>query len=102
MCQPAEASGTAFTDPGLPSKTGCSRSLYRGERQRSPEDLLVASDGDPFSSRDLGEPRFVGSIVREMVVVSLDGQTRGFEGFGEDMSAQVAVDEENPAQATLS
>ena len=37
-----------------------------------------------------------------MVVVSLDGQTRGFEGFGEDMSAQVAVDEENPAQAALS
>lgn len=84
------------------NRQGCSRSLYRRECQRPPEDLLVSSDGDPFSSRDLGKPRFVGRIVREMVVVSLDGQARGLEGFGEDMSAQVAVDEEYPAQAALS
>ena len=64
--------------------------------RRPPEDLLVSSDGDPFSSRDLGKPRFVGRIVREMVVVSLNDQARRLEGLGEDMSAQVAVDEEYP------
>ena len=84
------------------NQQGCLRSLNRRKRQRPSEDLLVSSDGDPLSSGDLGKPRFVGRVVREMVVVSLNDQARRLEGLGEDMSAQVAVDEEYPTQAALS
>ena len=84
------------------NQQGCSRSLNHRERQRPTENLLVSGDGDPFSSGNLGKPRFVGRIVREMVVMSLDGQARSLEGFREDMPAQVAIDEEYPAQAAFS
>ncbi len=81
---------------------GCSSSFNRRERQRPTENLLISGDGDPPLSCNLGYPHFVGCLWPEMIVVSLDGQARGLEGIREDMSAQVAIDEEYPAQAALS
>lgn len=74
---------------------------YRAEFVRLVSNSPVVCNGNPALTTDLGEPFFVGGVMRKVVDVTLDREPGSPQDLGELLS-EVSIREEDMLQAARS